>query len=53
MTTNYTHQLIPSGGKYNMRVSLHIEGEKLESSYPLTFIQNRTTRRKEALTTTL
>ena len=46
MITNDTSQLIPSGGKYNMRVSLSIEGEKLESSYPLPFVRNQTTHRK-------
>ena len=46
MITNDTPQLIPSGEKYRMRVSLCIEGEKLESSYPLPFVRNQTTHRK-------
>ena len=28
-----------------MRISLYIEGEKLESSYPLPFVRNQTTRK--------
>ena len=39
MITNDTHQLILCGEKYNMRVSLHVEGEKLESNYPLSFFE--------------
>ena len=47
MITNDTRQLIPSGGKYSMGGTLHIECEKLESTYSLPFVPNRITRKKE------
>ena len=50
---NIIYDIYPSGIKYNMRVSLYIEGEKLESSNPLLFVRNRNTQRKMTLTTTL
>ena len=46
MITNDIHQLILSGGKYNMRVNVNIDGEKLESSYSLPFVRNQTTHKK-------